>query len=202
MPIFRGNNQISKIFRGTTEIVKAFRGEDLIFQLGGDVYELIADVDVTTATTQIDFDNLNITKDDELRLVYTFEGDSTTESIIRMFPNNLTTNTNYHIQFLYGNGSSIIALKQNDNRITQARSNQKASGFADIKVSNNDRFVFQSQHSDHIGSNSSDIRNFNINGVGTQTVTSITKLSVISGRTNGIAVGSRLQLYKVNKGSA
>jgi hypothetical protein len=39
----------------------------------------------------------------------------------------------------------------------------------------------------------------NINVVNTSTVTSITKLSVLSSRTNGIAVGSRLTLYKVVK---
>jgi hypothetical protein len=200
MPIFRGNNQISKIFRGTTEIVKVFRGEDLIFQLGGDVYELIADVDVTTATTQIDFDNLNITKDDELRMVYTFVGESTNISQYNIRSNDITSN--YTFQELYGFGSTIAAGRQSGSIFAIGRSDRKTAGFIDVKVSNNDRFVAQSQYMFAIGSSSSNMEHVNSNIVNTSTVTSITKLSVVSTRTNGIAVGSRLQLYKVNKGSA
>ena len=201
MPIFRGTNSISKIFRGNTEIVKAFRGTDLIFtsfQLPQ--YELIADVNVTTATTQIDFDNLNITKDDELRLVYTAVGGSGTFRW-RIFPNNLTNESNYHTQILEGSGSSLVAGRLNVNNLVNP-DNRKNSGYADIKISNNDRFVVQSQEIWNVGSGSSGIRNSSNNIVGTQTVSSITKLSIISVVSNGILANSRLTLYKVNTGVA
>ena len=199
MPIFRGTNNISKIFRGNTEIVKAFRGVDLIFT--SDVtaeYELIADINVATNTTQIDFDNLNITKDDELRLVYTLVGDvTTTTAFYSLIANDITSN--YHFQRLNSSVTSINAARQNNSFFSVARSNRKTSGFADVKVSNNDRFVVQSQFVHQIGGEASIIQNANYNVVNTSTVTSITKLSIVSDRTNGIAVGSRLQLYKVVK---
>ena len=198
MPIFRGNNNISKIFRGNTEIVKAFRGVNLIFtsfQLPQ--YELIADINVTTATTQIDFDNLNITKADELRLVYTLVGDTTIGVSYLLRANDITSN--YNIQELSGLGSSFSAVRSSTNRFAIARSNRRTSGFADIKVSNNNRFVAQSQYINRLGSESDDIQNRNVNLVNTSTVSSITKLSIVSDRTNGIAVGSRLQLYKAVK---
>ena len=200
MPIKRGTNDIKKIFRGTTEIVKAFRGEDLIFQLGGDVYELIADVNVTTTTTQIDFDNLNITKDDELRLVYTFTNALGSDSDIRIFINNNTTQSNYYYQTLQGIESGITVGRFNNSALVLfMRSNRREQGFADIKISNNDRFVMQSQFVRQLGSNSNDVENWNLNTIGTSSVTSITKISIVGTQTNSIGVGTKLTLYKVVK---
>ena len=197
MPIFRGTNNISKIFRGNTEIVKAFRGVDLIFQSGEPEYELIADINVTTNTTQIDFDNLNITKDDELRLVYTFTQNVSGFEVYRLFVNNNTTNTNYWNQQLEASGSLLKASRENANLLTFAETNIKTSGFADIKVSNNDRFVAQNHFTYRIGSNANTIQQRNYNLVSTFAVSSITSLSLQTTNTNGIGVGSRLQLYKV-----
>ena len=200
MPIFRGTNNISKIFRGNTEIVKAFRGTDLIFTsaLPFGAYELIADVNVTANTTQIDFDNLNITKDDELRLVYTFVGDSSTSnSLYSIRYNNVSSNYTRQSMESSFDGSLINASRGTNSFISFGRSTRKSSGFSDIKVSNNDRFVSQSNNSFFIGAESSNIIQTHGNIINTSTVSSITKLSVVSNRTNGIAVGSRLQLYKV-----
>ena len=187
--------QITQIYKGENEIKRIWLGDNKLVFGAGREYELIADVNVTTATTQIDFDNLNITKDDELRLVFTFVGDSTTTANYLLRANDITSN--YHIQELNGIDTSILAVRASNNRFAFARSNRNSSGFADIKVSNNNRFVAQSQFVYRLGSDSNNIQNRNKNLVNTSTVTSITKLSVVSDRTNGIAVGSRLQLYKV-----
>lgn len=203
MPIFRGTNNIKKIFRGNNEIVKVFRGTNLIFTSGLPQYEELADINVTTATTQIDFDNLNITKDDELRLVYTLVGESTTASLYSLFVNNNTTSTNYTSQNINVSGSTINPGRSSDSIFAAGRSTQKTYGFNKIKVSNNDKFVFENPQMFSIGSLSSELSVNNRNVVGHNfTLTSITKLSVVSSRTNGIAVGSRLQLYKVNTGVA
>ena len=201
MPIFRGTNNISKIFRGNTEIVKAFRGTDLIFtsfQLPQ--YELIADVNVTANTTQIDFDNLNITKDDELRLVYTMIGNTTSPTTYQTIFNDV--NSNYTRQQLFGDNTIISSSRNSTAQFVVARSNAKSNGFSDIKISNNNRFVFQSQFSYFIGAQSSSILNVNWNVANTSTVTIITKLSIVSSNSGGIASGSRLTLYKVNTGVA
>jgi hypothetical protein len=47
-----------------------------------------------------------------------------------------------------------------------------------------------------------DVFQENYNIVGTETVTSITSLSIVANQTNGIAAGSRIRLYKVNTGEA
>jgi hypothetical protein len=176
----------------------ATKSDEVVEIVGIFEYEELADVIVTANTTQIDFDNLNISKDDEHRLVYTFVGDSSSAtSIYSLTYNNI--NTDYARQWLFGLGSSIGTQKTNISSFAFARSNQKTAGFVDVKISNNDRFVAQSQNVFNIGSGASAIENFNLNIINTNTVTSITKLSVVSNRTNGIAVGSRLTLYKVVK---
>jgi hypothetical protein len=198
MPIQLGDKKIANIFKGDTAIQKVFKGDTLVFDFAAfGEYEELADVNVTTATTQIDFTGLNITKADEVRLVYTFVGESTTVSLYAIRANDITSN--YTLQLLEGVGSGVFAERETNSNFAFAASDRKNSGFADIKVSNNDRFVLQSQLIGFTGSNSSLIENRNRNIVNTSTVTSITKLSVVSSRTNGIAVGSRLQLYKVVK---
>jgi hypothetical protein len=156
---------------------------------------------VTLPQTQIDITGLSIGKNDELRLVYTFVGDnSSINTDISLNANDITSNYNH--QRLEGIGSSIFATRTTVPLLAFASSVQKTAGFADIKVSNNDRFVAQSQFAHRMGADSSNITNRNTNIVNTGTVTSITKLSIVGNRTNGIAAGSRIRLYKVNTGDA
>jgi hypothetical protein len=156
---------------------------------------------VTLPQTQIDITGLSIGKNDELRLVYTFVGDTdTTTRNYDLRVNDITSN--YTNQLLAGDGSTIFASRDSNARLAGARSNRKTTGFADIKVSNNDRFVFQTQMTFNMGAGSSAAENQNSNIINTGTVTSITKLSVVASATNGIASGSRIRLYKVNTGDA
>jgi hypothetical protein len=157
---------------------------------------------VTLPQTQIDITGLSIGKNDELRMVYTLVGDTTTAGAIYEIRTNDIT-SNYHYQFLGGDGTSISAERFSNSRFATARSDLKTAGLADIKVSENSRFVFQSQTINRgIGAGSTSISNQNYNIVNTGTVTSITKLTIFCDRTNGIAAGSRIRLYKVNTGDA
>jgi hypothetical protein len=166
------------------------------------LFELLFDSDdeVTLPLTEIDITGLSIGKNDELRMVYTFVGESTTTSNYDIRVNDITSN--YHMQLLQPDGTTISSDRLTNSQFAFARSNRKIAGFADIKVSNNDRFVVQSQLAWLIGSESSSIAQSNRNIVNTDTVTSITELSIVSSRTNGIAAGSRIRLYKVNTGDA
>jgi hypothetical protein len=158
---------------------------------------------ITLPTTQVDITGLNIGKNDELRLVWTLVGGTTGTNIYRVLPNDQTTLTNYHFQTLSGNGSTISAGRVNSNEAAFAGGTTKTSGFIDIKVSENGRFVAQSQFVTNTGSNSSNVQQFNFNIVSSGfTLTSITKLSVVASTTNGIGTGSRIRLYKVNTGDA
>jgi hypothetical protein len=158
---------------------------------------------ITLPATQLDITGLSIGKNDELRMVYTFVGDDASNTAdYALFPNDLTTAGNYTRQGLEGSGTTISAGRASNADFANARSSSglRRAGFADIKVSENSRFVVQSQFTRIVGS--TDILNSNVNIVGSETVTSITKLSIVSSRTDGIASGSRIRLYKVNTGEA
>ena len=202
MSIFNGTNNIFNIYQGNIQIVKVYQGSDIKYELlTGSTYELIADVEVTANTTQIDFNNLNITKDDELRLVVSvFNQDSGTGNY-DLYVNNNTTSNNYWSQALRGNSSSVDAFRVNDAELFYVSSMLKGLAIIDIKISNNDKFVAQSNQTRNIPDSSLGIDSRNM--VSTFNITSITSLSFAClNRTNGIGVGSRLQLYKVNTGSA
>jgi hypothetical protein len=157
---------------------------------------------VTLPQTEIDITGLSIGKNDELRLVYTFVGNSSSVlSLYELQINNITSN--YHAQELYGGGTTTFAQRLTNSRFAYANSIAESAGFVDIKVSNNDRFVAQSQFIHRIGSSSTTIEQLNFNIVNTGTVTSITSLKILSTQsTPGIAAGSRIRLYKVNTGDA
>jgi hypothetical protein len=159
---------------------------------------------ISLPTTQIDITGLSIGKNDELRLVYTLNNNSTTFRVYSLFVNDNTTISNYSYQELSGSGSTIKAFRQNTPYFTFVSNiaNKVSTGFVDIKVSNNDRYVGQSQFVRSIGSQSANIEQTNINLVSSFSVTSITKLSVVAEVANGIAAGSRIRLYKVNTGDA
>jgi hypothetical protein len=158
---------------------------------------------VTLPQTQIDITGLSIGKNDELRLVYTFVGDTTTTANYALFVNDNNTATNYDKEFLDGNGSTLEAGARNNADFAFAQSTRKAAGFLDIKVSENSKYVAQTYIAARIGADAANITQAAQNIVGTGfTLTSITKLSIVSSRTNGIASGSRIRLYKVNTGEA
>ena len=202
MPFKLGNLSGDKIFLGNTEVTKAYIGTNEVYS-SGSTYQLLGDIIVNTNTTQIDFNNLNITKDDELRLVYTIKPSSSSIGDIKLFVNNNTISSNYYSQRLYASDSTISASKSNESQLLQNTNNSRpASGFADIKISSNNRFVFQSQLNMFIGGFSNSLQQYNFNSVSTFSLSSITSLQVYAEVSNHIGVGSRLQLYKVNKGVA
>lgn len=165
-------------------------------------FELLYDSDVsaTLPATQIDITGLNISKDDELRLVWTIRGESGTTGVYYFKVNDIASN--YYSQLLQGVGSGIGATRLSTGQFTASNANRNSAGFADIKVSNNDRFVAQSYDMNFAGAESSSLAYNSYNIVNTGTVTSITKLSIVSQLSNGLGTGSRIRLYKVNTGAA
>ena len=167
-------------------------------------YELLFDsvaAGVTYPIQQIDITGLNITKDDTLRLVFTALSNHTSDIRFELYINDNFTVNNYWTQYLNANGSSVFAGTNNISNFFQARnSTGPGIGFADIKVSNNNRGIFQSHF---IYPHASNVYQRNHNGVTTFDVTSITKLSIKAQDTSWrFVTGSKLQLYKVTGGAA
>jgi hypothetical protein len=198
MPLKIGTTNIGTVYHGELPIAAVYKGTTLLYE-SQKKYELLFSFDVTTAATQIDIPNLNITKDDELVLVSTLETDAGHGFLL--YVNGDTTNSNYTYQYLYGNGSSISAARSNFPYFTLGRNGSTVTQ-TNIKVSNNDRFVFQSYSSMPTGGDSSTLQQINFNVVNTQTVSTITSLSIVAGAANKIFANSSFALYKVSGGTA
>jgi hypothetical protein len=169
-------------------------------------FELLYDsnVSATLPATQIDITGLNIGKNDELRLVFTNKVPSQTFTVYSIYPNDNTTATNYYTQALGAASTSFDILRVNSNQYSYVRLNGNNTGYADIKISNNDRYVHQS-YASYNGSGSSaseSLQQFTFNCVGTFSISTITKLSLVASLTNGFSTGARVRLYKVNTGEA
>jgi hypothetical protein len=157
--------------------------------------------------TQIDITGLSIGKNDELRLVCTSKLDNTsanTDIYWNLQVNDITSG--YTSQHIFGAGSSLGAERTSTSRILITRFQtivRKSQNIVNIKVSNNDRFVYQAAGPNYgIGAEASNLQYRAWNGVNSNTVSTITKLSVLADSSNGIGPGSRIRLYKVNTGEA
>ena len=179
-------------------VPRVYKGQSLIFgepPFGS--YELLADVEVQSNTTQIDFDNLNITKDDELVLRSTVVSNASGFGAAYLFVNDNTTEANYYTQTLQNLGydprsNRPLYLSFDDNKKNVAKTK--------IKVSNEGRFIFQVEQTQRTSSSDNYIEKEYAQS--TFTITSINKLTIITRSANEIGQGSRFTLYKVTKGSA
>jgi len=167
-------------------------------------YELLYDSEtegVSFPTTQIDITGLNITKDDEIQLVYTLVGSTTDSSLIWFFPNDQTNNTHYVRQIANTQSSTYSSSREvnADSWVVFTRSNLRSEGYADIKIGNDNRIAIKNYYLWGFGSTGVNLYHTNLFSAGIGfTLTNITKLTIFCNRTNGIATGSRIQLFKVN----
>ena len=107
-------------------------------------YELVADVTVATATTQVDFSGLNFGKDDDLLLVSDIINTSGSGSGYRLYANTNYTDANYWTQVLGSNSTAISGARYNEASFSYLINNAKAFNSTNIKLTNSGHFVYQS----------------------------------------------------------
>lgn len=156
-------------------------------------YELVSDIVVGTATTSVDITGLNIGKEDDYMLVSDFVNALGTSQFLNLTVNGNNTLTNYYVQQLQVNSTSIAGGRANTQFYASANANQKTMAITNIKLTNNGYFVCQSNVDNSYGTSSLYIDKFYTTSI--FTATSITSLR-ISSTTNAIGAGSRFQLYK------
>lgn len=158
-------------------------------------YELVADVIVGVATTQVDFSGLNFGKDDDLLLVsniYNVIGGTVN---FDMTFNGNNTRTNYYNQTLYAYGTTVQGVRANTPKILDAEASSYSELFTRIKLSNNGYIVAQSGAVRRYNNTAMLIEDAYLTS--TFTATSITSLRVSCVSANGIGIGSRFQLYRL-----
>lgn len=157
-------------------------------------YELLADITVGTATTQVDITGLNIGKGDEIVLVSDITNAFGVDSSVVMYVNSNYTNTNYYCQELNASATSVTSGRYNVPYFGSVFTSKSTTYITNIKLTNSGYFVFQSNVGVSYGTSSIYIATNYVTS--NFTATSITSLAVKSLNTNVIGAGSRFQLYK------
>ena len=156
----------------------------------------IKDYTVPSNTTSVVLDDFGtITKDDFVRIEFTFVNNSGGSTLYRLFPNDNTTNTNFYRQSLFGAGTGVGAGRTNENIIGNAASGATVYVSSYVKLSENDKF---NSFNNANWSISSALENsFFYTTQSTGTTTSLTSFTVGARDTNAIGTGSRIQIYKL-----
>jgi len=158
-------------------------------------YELLADITVSSATTNVDITGLNLVKGEEYVLVCDVYNPTATGTPLSILINGNNTVTNYYTQYISANGTSVTSGRENNANLQYHDQSRRLCAIANLKITNNGYFVWQSNanRAYDLGSSSFYVP---IYGTSTFTVTSITSIRLLVGVTNAIGVGSRFQLYK------
>ena len=162
--------------------------------------EKVADITVSSNTTQVDITGLDIKKGDEYLLVSDVLAQISQGSVISLTPNDLTTVTNYYTQWIFGGGSTAAAGRPNTNQMTFVTGvGNNAISHTHIKLSNIGAYTHQSYQLRNAGTSTPVISN-DFTSSTAENITSITKLNIKSNETNGIGTGTRFILYKLYEG--
>lgn len=156
-------------------------------------YILLADIIVDTATTTIDITGLDIGKDDEILMVADINNTTGSGASCRLFINNNTTVTNYYVQTLEADNTTISSARTNTSSLIYTPAGRKTLVNAQLKLTNNGYVTYQADNSYSYDLNIRISERFHTT---TFTVASITQLTLLSSVTDGIGVGSRITLYK------
>jgi hypothetical protein len=157
--------------------------------------EKVADIVVSSNTTQVDITGLDIQKGSEYLLVSDgLIGGSS--DYWELFVNNNTTSSNYYVQFINGEGTTAAAGRNNLADFSESGSNTRFLTYSHIKLSNIGAYTSQNYSIREFGTSSLRIVNKFISSTA-ENITSINQLNIRSFRSNGIQSTSRFQLYKL-----
>jgi len=171
-------------------------GNGLLCALGGDgVWTQLAEEDISSAVTVVDFTGLTWTPYDMLAFIIQHNEGSGNNCKVHLHVNGNTTDTDYHAQFLGSSGTSPSAALLNAPRIGETQANDAGLIWGGI-VLVDDLWVYESKFTFASGSG---IRNHSIHGLYANTVANITALRFEAQEADGFGVGSRLSLYGLKK---
>jgi hypothetical protein len=158
--------------------------------------EKVADITVGSNTQQVDISSLSIDKDSEYLLVSDVL--NTVASAVGYFikPNDLS-NSDFAAQRIVGNNTSATAGRfTNLPYAFETAQNFRSVAYSHIKLSNIGAYTHQAYSVYNAESTIPFVHNSFASSY-LENITSITKLNILSGIANGIATGSRFQLYKL-----
>jgi len=150
------------------------------------VWEEIVDY-TTTTTNDVDFTNLNITKNDFIKFSISGEGS-------HLYPNDDISNSNYVVQTIVANGAitSSVSVERYTGNFIQI-SGGYSFRFGYIKLTENGNINYWFDEFDDGGSGISNFRGIIGHMTSTSTFNQINKFTF-----SDVEVGTRIQIYKLN----
>jgi len=158
--------------------------------------EKVADITVSSNTTQVDITGLDIGKGSEYLLVSDSLPNPTSSRDILLFVNNDTITTNYYSQVIYGTGTAAVAIRLNTALLVGGGTGLSSISYSYLKLSNTGSYTGQHYEIRNYGTSNILIDNAFVSSTA-ENITSINQLNIKSTLTNGIASGSRFTLYKL-----
>lgn len=165
------------------------------FQLYKLVAEKVADITISTATTNVDISGLSIDKESEYMLVSEIVNSAGSASDYNLFANANYTATNYYSQSVLADSTTVSGARTNNTRFCFNSSAQRSIAYIPIKLTNNGYFVAKSDVARHFGGSGMRLEKRYLTS--TFTATSLTAFRISASVTNAIGIGSRFQLYKM-----
>ena len=141
----------------------------------------------------MDITGLNIGKDGEYYLVS--DEVSGANSDYYLYANDNVTATNYYVQRLTANSTTVSGARANNPSMVDASSGNKTLIMSNLKLTNSGYIVAQSNSAENYGGSGIILNKYY--STSTFTASAMTKLAITASATNGIATNSRFQLYKI-----
>jgi hypothetical protein len=156
----------------------------------------IVDFTFTANETSRTFSGLNITKDDFIKVVVTHVNSS--GSVLNpALRANSSINSNYTVQVLRGDGSTVGANRAGTNVVDEIPANKTSTSVTYLKLSENDRLNLFNNTTKTNDSGINVMFNYTTSSGATFT-SGITSLTYDSGVANSLGTGSRIQIYRLD----
>lgn len=160
-------------------------------------YQLIASHTVSgSATTQVDFTGLNIVKGEEILIVFDVVNAIASDNSISIFFNGNYTATNYYNQEIKGDGAAITASRGNNAYVGGVSNGNKTLMYVNVALQNSGYITAMGDNTRNYGTPTA-LQWMNRYVSSTFTATSITSIRLLMSGTNGIGIGSNIEIYKV-----
>lgn len=167
-----------------------------VVDLAPNLMEKVAEVEVSSDCTYIDFDNLDGNSAWFYMLFATIKNPLTSDVALYLFVNNDTNNSNYYTQNSVADGTTASASRSNTASILWIPAGEGAFAVVEITKDMLGYFRFISRGNDHL---SSSVRWVGRAGIYVNTITNITSLRVQVSASNAIGAGSKFILFKVRR---
>jgi hypothetical protein len=158
--------------------------------------EKVADITVTSNTTQVDITGLDIQKGSEYLLVGLNKNPLSSGPRGLLYVNGNENNGNYRTQSIVGENTSASSSRQSFPFLFGNQPNKDNVFYSHLKLSNIGAFTWQSYTMFDSGGTAPIIQNW-VGSTLAENITSVNQLKVFTDQTNGIGTGSRFELYKL-----